>query len=381
MEQTMERVFTHGHHLSYRESGAGEGRQTILLIHGMAGSSRTWRAMIPRLEKRYHVIAPDLPGHGESSLNFDDYSLGAMASALRDLLVAKDVSRCTVIGQSLGGGVAMQFVYQYPEYCERIALIGSGGLGKEVNLVLRMLAVPGAELMLAGAAAPVFVNAGDAMRRFLAGKGVRAEAMAESWAAYESLGKPGHRKTFFKTLRAVVDGRGQAVSAHNRLHLAGQLPFQMIWGDKDPIIPVAHAYETHEALPTSRLEIVEGTGHYPHVENPEAVERILVEFMETTEPGRIQPAVEDPAKKGQAEAELLAAEKAAAEKAAAEKAEAERIAAEKARAKAEAKAARAEAKAAAKEEKAQARAAARARTARSGDEADGGDDGEGSPRP
>lgn len=373
MEQVIKRVFTHGHHLSYRESGVGEGRQTILLIHGMAGSSRTWRAMIPRLEKRYHVIAPDLPGHGESSLNFDDYSLGAMASALRDLLVAKDVSRCTVIGQSLGGGVAMQFVYQYPEYCERIALIGSGGLGKEVNLVLRMLAVPGAELMLAGAAAPVFVNAGDAMRRFLAGKGVRAEAMAESWAAYESLGEPGHRKTFFKTLRAVVDGRGQAVSAHNRLHLAGQLPFQMIWGDKDPIIPVAHAYETHEALPGSRLAIVEGTGHYPHVEKPAEVERILVEFMETTEPGTIEPAVEDPARSGEAEAALLAAEKAAAEKA-----EAERIAAEKAAAeKAEARAAAKEARKAARAERARARADGRAARRSPADESTGEPTGDG----
>lgn len=351
MNQTMERVFTHGHHLAYRESGVGEGRQTILLIHGMAGSSTTWREMIPRLESRYHVIAPDLPGHGESSLNFDDYSLGAMASALRDLLVAKGVSRCTVVGQSLGGGVAMQFVYQYPEYCERIALIGSGGLGKEVNWILRMLAVPGSELVLAGAAAPVFVNAGEAMRRFLAGKGVRAESMAESWAAYESLSRPGHRKTFFKTLRAVVDGRGQAVSAHNRLHLAGQLPFQMIWGDKDPIIPVAHAHETHEALPGSRLEIVEGTGHYPHVENPAAVERILVEFMETTEPGRIEPAVEDPARRGEAEAALLAEEKAAAEKAEADRLAAEKAAAEKAAAREAARAARAEKKAEKRAEK------------------------------
>lgn len=341
--ETMRRVFTHGHHLAYREAGAGEGRQTILLIHGMAGSSTTWREMIPPLEPRYHVIAPDLPGHGESSLNFDDYSLGAMASALRDLLVAKDVRRCTVVGQSLGGGVAMQFVYQYPEYCERIALIGSGGLGREVNWVLRMLAVPGSELVLAGAAAPVFVNAGDAMRRFFQSKGIRADAMAESWAAYESLGRPGHRRTFFKTLRAVVDGRGQAVSAHNRLHLAGQLPFQMIWGDKDPIIPVAHAYETHEALPGSRLAIVEGTGHYPHVEKPAEVERILVEFMETTEPGTIEPAVEDPARRGEAEAALLAAEKAAAEKAEARAAakEARKAArAERARARADGRAAR-----------------------------------------
>ncbi|WP_291082716.1 alpha/beta fold hydrolase [Dietzia sp. UBA5065] len=283
----MQKTTLHGRELAYREAGAGEGKPTLLLIHGMAGSSGTWREMIPRLESSYHILAPDLPGHGESSLDFDDYSLGAMASALRDLLVVKGVRRCTVIGHSLGGGVALQFVYQYPDFCERIALIGSGGLGKEVNWILRLLAVPGAELLLTGAAAPFLVSAGDRARGFLTGKGVRAVSLEEPWAAYESLGKPGHRRTFFKTLRAVVDNKGQAVSANNRLHLAGQLPFQLIWGDRDPIIPVSHGHATHDAIPGSRLAIVEGTGHYPHVEDPAAVERIITEFMESTEPGHI----------------------------------------------------------------------------------------------
>lgn len=283
----MQTAMLHGRELAYREAGAGEGKPTLVLIHGMAGSSATWRELMPRLENRFHIIAPDLPGHGESSLEFDDYSLGAMASALRDLLVVKGISRATVVGQSLGGGVAMQFVYQYPEFCERIVLIGSGGLGKEVNWILRMLAVPGAEFLLSGAAAPWVVRAGNSVRRFLGSKGIRAEAMAESWAAYESLGKPGHRRTFFKTLRSVVDNKGQAVSATNRLHLAGQLPFQLIWGDRDPIIPVIHGHATHDAITGSRLAVVEGSGHYPHVEDPAAVERIIVEFMTSTEPGRI----------------------------------------------------------------------------------------------
>ena len=286
----MQTVRLHGRELSYREAGAGEGKPTILLIHGMAGSSTTWRELIPRLDAHFHVIAPDLPGHGESSLDFDDYSLGAMASTLRDLLVVKGVTRCTVVGQSLGGGVALQFVYQYPEFCERIVLIGSGGLGKEVNWILRMLAVPGAELLLSVGAAPFLVNAGNSVGRFFSGLGIRADAITESWMSYDSLSRPGHRRTFFKTLRAVVDNKGQAVSAANRLYLAGQLPFQLIWGDRDPIIPVSHGHATHEAIPGSRLAIVERTGHYPHVEDPAAVERIIVEFMTETRPGHIDHA-------------------------------------------------------------------------------------------
>ena len=295
----MQSTILHGRELAYREAGGGsagtgesgtgvgEDRPTLLLIHGMAGSSDTWREMIPRLSQHFHVIAPDLPGHGRSSLDFDDYSLGAMASALRDLLVAKGITRCTVIGQSLGGGVALQFVYQYPEFCERIVLIGSGGLGKEVSWILRLLAVPGAGFLVTGAAAPPVVNAGNSMRRFFLERGIGAESVAESWAAFESLARPGHRRTFFKTLRAVVDNKGQAVSATNRFHLAAQLPVQVIWGDRDPIIPVSHGHATHEAIPGSRLAIVPGTGHYPHVEDPDTVERILVEFMASTEPGHI----------------------------------------------------------------------------------------------
>ena len=283
----MQTTILHGRELAYIEAGAGEGRPTILLIHGMAGSSHTWREMVPRLAQHYHVIAPDLPGHGESSLEFDDYSLGAMASALRDLLVVTGVKRCTVVGQSLGGGVALQFIYQYPEFAERIALIGSGGLGKEVNLILRLLAVPGAGFLVSGAAAPAVVKAGNSMRRYFLERGIRAESVDESWAAFESLSRPGHRRAFFKTLRAVVDNKGQAVSAANRFHLAGQLPVQVIWGDRDPIIPVSHGYATHEAIPGSRLAIVPGTGHYPHVEDPSTVEQILVDFMADTEPGHI----------------------------------------------------------------------------------------------
>ena len=283
----MQKTMLHGRELAYREAGAGEGKPVLLLIHGMAGSSNAWREIIPRLEQRYHVIAPDLPGHGDSSPEFDDYSLGAMASVLRDLLVVKGVSRCTVVGQSLGGGVAMQFVYQYPEFCERIVLIGSGGLGREVNWILRALAVPGAGLLVTSAATPMVVGMGNSVRRFFYNKGVRADSADENWAAFESLSQPGTRRAFFKTLRAVVDNKGQSVSATNRFHLAGQLPIQVIWGDRDPIIPVSHGYATHEAIPGSRLEIIEGSGHYPHVDNPAAVERILVDFLSSTEPGFI----------------------------------------------------------------------------------------------
>src|SRR3954453_21546910 len=135
----------HGDRVAYRDAGAGEA---LLLIHGMAGSSETWRAMIPQLAKKYRVVAPDLLGHGQSAKPRGDYSLGAFAAWLRDLLDELGITRATVVGQSLGGGVAMQFTYQHRDYCERLALISSGGLGPDLSWILRILSAPGAELVL-----------------------------------------------------------------------------------------------------------------------------------------------------------------------------------------------------------------------------------------
>src|SRR4029077_19878319 len=135
----------HGHRVAYRTGGGGP---VILLVHGVARGSATWRFVMPALAERFTVIAPDLVGHGESEKPRGDYSLGAFASGVRDLLLALGHERATLVGQSFGGGVVMQFAYQFPERCERLVLVSSGGLGDEVNLLLRLLALPGAELVL-----------------------------------------------------------------------------------------------------------------------------------------------------------------------------------------------------------------------------------------
>ena len=120
-------VEIHGHRIAYHAGGDGP---VLVLIHGMAGSSATWDAVLPSLAERFAVVAPDLPGHGDSDKpSTADYSLGSYASTVRDLLVALGYERATLVGQSLGGGIAMQYIYQYPEHCERLVLVGSGGLG------------------------------------------------------------------------------------------------------------------------------------------------------------------------------------------------------------------------------------------------------------
>ena len=275
----------HDRQVVYRTAGSGP---VVLLIHGMAGSATTWKHVMPALSRDFTVVAPDLLGHGLSDKEPDDYSLGAFASLLRDLLVALGHERATVVGQSLGGGIAMQLAYQHPERCERLVLVGSGGLGREVNPVLRLLTFPGTDTLLRiASAAPVRSTALGLASLFGRAGMQPAPATDEFWRSYESLADAATRKAFLRTLRAVIDPRGQAVSAVNRLHLAAEMPTLILWGDSDPIIPLSHAFAAHEGIAGSRLEIFEGVGHYPHCEAPAQFVDILSDFIESTIPVQI----------------------------------------------------------------------------------------------
>jgi pimeloyl-ACP methyl ester carboxylesterase len=243
---------------------------------------------MPELSRQFTVVAPDMLGHGQSETGAGDYSLGALASSLRDLLVALGHERATVVGQSLGGGVAMQLAYQYPERCERLVLVSSGGLGREVNTLLSLLSLPGSEAVLSLACSAPIQNALEAVGRGVARLGLQpAPVITELWRSYSSLGDEETRRSFLRTLRAVIDRRGQAVSAANRLHLAAEMPTLIVWGSADPIIPVEHAHEAHVGIEGSRLEIFDGVGHYPHVEAPEKFVAVLTDFVETTVPAEI----------------------------------------------------------------------------------------------
>jgi pimeloyl-ACP methyl ester carboxylesterase len=253
----------------------------------MAGSSLTWRDVMPLLARSYTVIAPDLLGHGESAKPVGDYSLGAHASGLRDLIVgALGIAKATLVGQSLGGGVAMQLAYQHPELCERLVVVGSGGLGREVSWTLRLLTLPGAEYLLP-VLFPRFLRApGDRLGAFFHARGIRAPHVSEMWSAYASLTETENRRAFVRTLRAVIDPGGQVVSALDRLYLAAAIPTLIVWGELDGIIPVEHAHAAHAMLPGSRLEIFQGAGHFVHVEQPLKFAGVLANFIETTAPAR-----------------------------------------------------------------------------------------------
>lgn len=275
-------VVIHGHDVRYRRGGDGEA---VLLIHGLAGSSHTWKAVQPALVQTHDVIAPDLLGHGESAKPMGDYSLGAFASGLRDLLAVLDVPSATIVGHSFGGGVAMQLAYQHPELCDRLVLVGSGGLGREVSWLLRLVTLPGAEHLMPLIFPRVVAETGNEVGRALSKIGIRSARLNEMWRSYASLAGTADRKAFVRTIRGVIEPGGQTVNATDRLYLAAHLPTLIVWGEHDDIIPVAHAHAAHEAIPGSRLEILDGVGHFPHAEAPDRFIEVLTDFLDSTPRG------------------------------------------------------------------------------------------------
>jgi pimeloyl-ACP methyl ester carboxylesterase len=288
---TEQELLLHGHRVSYRTAGSGP---VVLLVHGIAGNSEQWADVAPILAEDYTVVAPDLLGHGNSAKPVGDYSLGAYAVSLRDILIALGHRRATVVGHSLGGGVAMQFAYEYPVFCERMVVVSSGGLGREVHPLLRAATLPGAELVLPLIASERVLGLGGALGQMLSSVGLRAGPdIAEMARGYASLGDAEARSAFLHTVRAVIDYNGQRVSAADRLYLSSMLPSLIIWGRRDPLIPAVHGEEAHRLMPDSRLEIFEDAGHFPQLDDPIRFAAVLRDFLEETEPAEFEFTDED----------------------------------------------------------------------------------------
>ncbi len=273
--------------MTFLEAGAEPGRPVVVLLHGLASSSHTWATVLPLLGVDAHVIAPDLLGHGLSAKPANgDYSLGAYAAGIRDLLHALGVRRATIVGHSFGGGVAMQFAYQFPELTERLVLVASGGLGPEVSFALRAATLPGTPLVLRIATAAIprwLVRLTLRVVRAVPGvSGSEIDGLADAIASFTDRGAQG---AFTHTVRGALNWSGQRLSGTERLHLLADLPVLFVGGSKDTVIPIAHTVAAHDLLPISRLEVFDGAGHFPHVDQPQRVAALLHEFL-TTNPSQ-----------------------------------------------------------------------------------------------
>ena len=280
MAETRE-ILLHGHRLCYR---AGGSWPVLILVHGITNSSASWEPVRAQLAERFTVLAPDLLGHGDSAKPRGDYSLGANASLLRDFMLALGHERATIVGHSLGGGIAMQMAYQFPERVERLVLVASGGLGRPVTPMLRAVALPGAELVLPLLASGPFVGAGAKVGGWIERLGLRVgsdiAAMASGFASLQDIEA---RRAFVHTARSVIDIGGQRVNATDKLYLAEAVPTLILWGDQDPIIPARHGIRAHELMPGSRLKVFPGCGHFPHHDDPLGFTDTITEFVDTTQ--------------------------------------------------------------------------------------------------
>ena len=281
----VEQAELHGQPVTYHRLGEGPA---LVLVHGITSSSRTWHEVLPALAENHTVIAPDLLGHGGSAKPRGDYSLGAHASGLRDLLALLGIASATMVGHSLGGGIAMQFAYQFPERLERLVLVDSGGLGNEVSIWLRAATLPGSEYVLPLLFGRPARTAGFAVGNVLGRLGVKPSANMRGIAeGIESLGDGDARRAFVHTARSVIDPSGQRVDARDRLYLSEGVPTLLVWGENDAIIPVEHGRQAHELMPHSRLEVFQGAGHFPFNDDPERFAALLTDFVATTAPAAL----------------------------------------------------------------------------------------------
>ncbi len=277
----------HGYRRAFRMAGKGDA---VLLIHGIGDSSDTWRDVMPGLAKHYRVIAPDLLGHGQSDKPRADYSLAAYANGMRDLLSVLGVERATIVGHSLGGAVAMQFAYQFPDRCERLVLVGTGGISRQVTPLLRAATLPGAQALLHLLQLPTSrwqIGAAVKVLQWL--RTDLAVDAPDILRVVDALPDATSINAFVRTLRAVVDWRGQVGTMLDRCYLAQGMPTMLVWGGRDQVVPALHGGLGHVSMPGSRLEIFEEAGHFPFRTDPDRFRAVLRDFIDTTRPASFSP--------------------------------------------------------------------------------------------
>ena len=280
----VEYLTVHGHRRAFVKIGSGPA---LLLLHGLGCDHSTWDPVIDSLARRYTVIAPDLLGHGASDKPRADYSVGGYANGMRDLLALLDLDRVTVVGHSLGGGVAMQFAYQYPELVERLVLVAPGGFGPEVTPAIRVVTTPGFHQVTGLLTLPGVRHLGVAGLHALAHSRLPGTRdLREVAAIFESFKDSRTRAAIAHVVRAVVDWKGQIITMSDRAYLTDDLPMCVIWGDDDHVIPARHAEVAAVVAPHARIEIMPNSGHFPHRDHPERFVRLINDFIRRSQPVR-----------------------------------------------------------------------------------------------
>jgi pimeloyl-ACP methyl ester carboxylesterase len=275
-------VTIHGHRRAFVKVGQGPA---LLLLHGLGCDHSTWTPVIDSLARRYTVIAPDLLGHGQSDKPRADYSVGGYANGMRDLLTVLGIDKVTVVGHSFGGGIAMQFAYQFPERTERMLLVAPGGLGPEVSPAIRAISTPGFHQVMAALTVPGVRHVGKVGLRALSRTPLKhARDLDEVAEIYDSFKDPRARHAIRHVVKAVVDWRGQIICMADRAYLTAAMPMCVVWGRDDKVIPVRHASNAAMLAPLAQVEVIPNAGHFPHKDHPHRFVKIVNDFVRSTQP-------------------------------------------------------------------------------------------------
>lgn len=263
-----------GIRLHWAELGSQGDRPPLVLLHGLNDCYRTWRQLAPRLAGDRRVLMLDLPGHGLSERPDATYKLEWYAHLVARWLEALGLEVVDVVGHSFGGGVAQVMLLECPERVRRLVLVSSGGLGREVAVALRVATVPHVVEQFG----QPFMRRGTRIALRATGD-VISEKDASRLATIN--GQRGSARAFARTVRDIIDWRGQTRTFFQRAHEVSSLPaIAVFWGDADTVIPVSHARELARFVEGIRLVEFKGSGHYPHHQDPDAFERALRAFLD-----------------------------------------------------------------------------------------------------
>ena len=264
--------------ISVRYLTAGEG-PPLVLLHALGESALDWRWVLPALARSHQIYAVDLPGFGYSGKPTADYSPAFFARFVGTYLDALRIEQVVIIGNSLGGLIALHLALSEPARVSALGLVASAGLGREVTYALRLPTLPGyGEAAVAWAKTPF----GAAQRAWLRVPLLFAhpERVPAEWIAeHHRLAQlPGFMQAVEAALRAQINLGGQREVLVDRLADL-DVPTLVIWGERDRVFPPSQGRTAASHLRQGFLKLIPDCGHLPHVEHPDCFAAILDHFL------------------------------------------------------------------------------------------------------
>lgn len=256
----------------------GDRGSTVVLLHGVGGYVERWLPTFATLAARHRVYAADMLGCGRTDKPSSvTYSWDTAVRFVSDFMAALGIERASLVGHSAGGGAALNMALRFPSQVEKLVLVSSGGLGKEMPLPFRFLTLP----VLGEALTRLSRKGSDReLEALVQGESALTDELYE--LQYQMSAQPGAQQALLKTLRWAFSPFGPYERYYGPI-LRGlpsiRHPTLIIWGQQDPYFPVAHAREAARRLPDARLHIFDPCGHLPMLEHAQAFNALLLEFL------------------------------------------------------------------------------------------------------